>query len=117
MVDVLSLSINHFRFIDDHIHQTEILGFLSSETATCQHQFLSGGIADFTHHKRRNRGRCDAQAHLGEGELGFLFRNHDVGGSDDAVGPANAGAMHIHNDRLVAEINGLEKFGKPLGIG
>lgn len=117
MVDVLPLSVKHFGFIDDGVHQAEIFGFVGGEAAARQHQFLGGGVPDFGHHKWRNRGWRDAQAHLRKSELGSLFRNHDVGGGDDAVGPADASPMNAHDDRFVAEINRLEEFGEPLCVG
>ena len=116
MSDVFSLSINHFRFIDHFVHQFESLGFGSRKSSPRKHQFACRSHAATLHHERRNGGRRDAQLHFGKGKFRVDLGNHDVGGCRNAVATANAGAVDIGNDRLVAEINGLEQIRKPFGI-
>ena len=117
MVNKPALGINHLGLADDDIHQTEILSLVSGEETTRQHEFLGDCVADLAHHERRYGGWREAQLDLSKGKLGLLFRNHNVGGSDDAVGPAYTGSVHVHNDRLVAVINGAKQLGELLGIG
>ena len=117
MVDILPFGINHSSLVNNDIHQTEILSLVGGEATTRQHEFLGGGVADFAYHERRYGGRREPYPNLSKGKLGFLFRNHNVGSGDDAVGPAYAGPVHIHDDRLVAIINGAKQLGELLGIG
>ena len=110
MVDVLAFGIDHLRFVNNSIHQAEGLSLISGEATSCKHQFLGRCVANLADHKRRDGGRRETQTYLGEGELRFLFGNHDVGSSNDAVGTTDTSAMHIDDDSLVAKINRLKQL-------